>query len=84
MNKGAGKLLQGDALLSRAKELGLSPLDFPGADGGVDEDAIRWRIRQVERYSSEFHIFRLLVVCVAAFVACGIATWLAMRWLGRP
>ena len=73
--------LRDDALVFRAKELGISPDDFRSAQGTIDEEALRRRIREQERYTSEFRFGLLVAVCAAAFVVCGLATWLAMSLL---
>ena len=83
MKKTKSRLLRGDALLSRAEELGIAAQDFQGADGTVDEDRVRWRVREVERYSADFRVGVLFAVCVAAFLICGLAAGLAVSWLGH-
>jgi hypothetical protein len=84
MAKTDGRHLRGDALTARAAALGIALEDFRAADGSIDELALQRRVSVVERYSSEFHIGKLLVACIAAFGLCGVATWLAIHFLWRP
>jgi len=81
MAKPDSRHLQGDALAARASELGIALEEFRDADGSLRDVDLRHRIRQVERYSADFHIGTLLVFCIAAFVACGFASWLAVHYL---
>jgi hypothetical protein len=76
--------LRGDALTEHAAKLGIEIEDFRGADGAIRELDLRQRVSMVERYSSEFHIGKLLAVCLAAFGVCGVATWLAIHFLWHP
>jgi hypothetical protein len=84
MAKTDGGHLRDDALTARAAALGIALEDFRAADGSIDELALQRRVSVVERYSSEFHIGKLLVACIAAFGLCGVATWLAIHFLWRP
>ena len=84
MDKKNSRNLQGEALTAHAAKLGIEIEDFRDADGSIMELDLQRRISMVERYSSEFQIGKLLVVCIAAFGICGVATWLAMHFLWHP
>jgi hypothetical protein len=83
MAKTDSRNLQGGALTARAAELGIALEDFRDADGSVKEIDLQRRISEVERYSADFRFDKVLVVCIAAFGVCGIATWVAMHLLWR-
>ena len=76
--------LEGDALTAHAASLGIDIGEFRGTDGRIDELELHRRVRMVERYAAEFHIGKLLVVCLAAFGICGVATWVAIHFLWHP
>jgi hypothetical protein len=76
--------LQGDALTAQAAKLGVDVEEFRGADGAINELDLRRRVRMVERYASEFHFGKVLLVCMAAFGICGVATWVAIHFLWHP
>ena len=84
MAKTNSRNLEGDALTALAAKLGIEVEEFRAADGTVNELDLRRRVSMVERYASEFHIGKLLVVCVAAFGICGVATWVAIHFLWHP
>jgi hypothetical protein len=79
-----GRNLRGDALSAHAAKLGIALEDFRDANGSIKELDLQRRVSEVERYSVEFRFDKVLVVCVAAFGICGIATWLAMHFLWHP
>jgi hypothetical protein len=81
MKKTDSRKLHGDALTARAAELGVALDGFRDADGSIRELDLQRRLREVERYSAEFHFGKVLVVCFAAFGICGVATWLAVHFL---
>jgi len=81
MAKVDSRTLKGDALSARASELGIALEDFRDADNSLRETELRQRIRQIELYSADFHIGTLLIFCIAAFVICGLASWLAVHLL---
>lgn len=81
MAKTNSRKLRGDALAARASELGIALEDFRDADGSIREVDLVRRVREVERYSAEFNVSGVLVACVAAFIVCGIAAWLAVHFL---
>ncbi len=76
--------LRGEALAAHAVQLGIALEEFRGADGALDELALRRRVSMVERYASEIHFGKLFAACVAAFGLCGLATWLAVHFLWHP
>ena len=76
--------LQGDALTAQAAKLGIDVEEFRGADGAISELDLRRRVRMVERYASEFNFGKVLLVCMAAFGICGVATWVAIHFLWHP
>jgi hypothetical protein len=76
--------LEGDALTAHAAKLGIEVDEFRGTDGRINELDLHRRVRMVERYTAEFHIGKLLVVCLAAFGICGVATWVAIHFLWHP
>jgi hypothetical protein len=84
MAKTHSRNLRGDALRTRAAELEIALEDFQDADGSIVELDLQRRISEVERYSADFRFDKVLVVCVAAFGICGVATWLAMHFLWHP
>jgi hypothetical protein len=84
MAKTHSRNLRGDSLTARAAELGIALEDFRDADGSIVELDLQRRISEVERYSADFRFDKVLVVCVAAFGICGVATWLAMHFLWHP
>jgi hypothetical protein len=73
--------LRGGDLTARAAALRIALEDFQDADGSIREADLRWRVREIERYSADFRFDKVLVVCVAAFGICGVATWLATHFL---
>jgi hypothetical protein len=79
-----GRNLRGNALTERAAKLGIEIEDFRDADGSINELDLQRRVSTVERYASEFHIGKVLVACVAAFVLCGFSAWLAIHFLWHP
>ena len=81
MAKPDSRSLRGDALAARASELGIGLEDFRDADGALREIDLLRRVREVERYSSDFRVGGLLVACIAAFMFCGFASWLALHFL---
>ena len=81
MAKTDSRNLRGEALAARAAALGIALEDFKDADGSILELELQRRIREIERYSADFRFDKVLVVCVAAFGICGLATWLAMHLL---
>jgi hypothetical protein len=81
MGKTDSRNLQGAALTARAAELGIALEDFKDADGSIRELDLQRKIREIERYSADFRFDKVLVVCVAAFAICGVATWVAMHFL---
>ena len=81
MAKSSSRNLRGEALAARAAELGIGLEDFRDADGAIREVDLLRRVREVERYSAEFHVGGLLVACIAAFMVCGLASWLAVHFL---
>jgi hypothetical protein len=84
MAKADSRGLRVDALTARAAKLGIALEDFQDANGSIKELDLQWRVNEVERYSADFRVDKILVVCVAAFVICGIATWLAIHFLWHP
>ncbi len=84
MKEANSRKLRGEALAQRAAKLGIEIEEFRDADDSIRELDLQRRVRMVERYSSEFHIGKLLVACIAAFGICGFATWLAVHFLWRP
>ena len=84
MGSTSGRNLRGDALTERAAKLGIEIEEFRDADGSIKELDLQRRVSMVERYASEFHIGKLLVVCVAAFGICGFSAWLAIHFLWHP
>ena len=84
IKKTIGRNLLGDALMEHAAKLGIEIGDFRDADGSIRGHDLQQRVRMVERYASEFHIGKLLAVCIAAFGVCGVATWLAIHFLWHP
>jgi len=81
MAKPDSRSLRGEALAARATELGIGLEDFREADGSIRETDLWRRVREVERYSAEFHVGKLLVACIAAFVVCGLAAGIAVHYL---
>lgn len=84
MAKTDSRDLRGDALAARAAALGIALDEFRDADGTILEPDLQRRIGEVERYSAEFRFDKILIVCVLAFVLCGLATWAAMHFLWQP
>jgi len=84
LKRSQSRSLEGDALAARASELGIALAGFRDIDGSIREPDLQRRIREVERYSADFHIGKLLVACIAAFVICGLASWLAVHFLWHP
>ena len=81
MGKSDSRNLRGEALAARASELGIGLEDFRDADGSIREVDLQRRVREVERYSAEFRVGGLLVACIAAFIVCGFAAWVAVHFL---
>ena len=81
MAKSSSRNLRGDALAARASELGIRLDDFRDADGSLREVDLVRKVREVERYSADFNVGGVLVACIAAFIVCGIASWLAVHFL---
>ena len=81
MAKSGSRNLRGEALAAHAARLGIALEEFRDAQGALNELELRRRVSMVERYSSEFHFGKLFMACVAAFGACGFATWLAVHFL---
>jgi hypothetical protein len=83
MTKTNTRNFRGDALTERAAKLGIEIDDFRDADGSIRELDLQRHVSTVERYSSELHLGRLLVACVATVAICAGTTWLAMHFLGQ-
>ena len=84
MAKPDSRTLRGDALAARASKLGIPLDEFRDPDGSIREVDLVRKVREVERYTADFNVGGLLVACIAAFVVCGIASWLAVHFLWHP